>query len=68
MTVWRILQASGLKKTKPNRKLGLTKAMKKAHFQFALDHQNWTLEDWKQVIWSYETSVVIGFHRGGYKV
>jgi transposase len=28
--VWRILQASGLKKTKPTRKPGFTKAMKKA--------------------------------------
>jgi transposase len=67
-TVWRILRASGLKKTKPTRKPGLTEAMKKARLQFALDHQNWTLEDWKRVIWSDETSVVIGFRRGGYKV
>src|SRR5580692_1396246 len=42
--------------------------MKKARLQFALDHQNWTLEDWKRVIWSDETSIVIGFRRGGYKV
>jgi transposase len=44
-TVWRILRASGLKKTKPTRKPGLTKAMKKAQLQFVLDHQNWTLDD-----------------------
>ena len=67
-TVWRILQASGLKKTKPTHKPGLTEAMKKAHLQFALDHQGWTLDDWKRIIWSDKTSVVIGFRRGGYKV
>jgi transposase len=49
-TVWRILRASGLKKTKPTRKPGLTEVMKKAHLQFALDHQDWTLDDWKRII------------------
>jgi transposase len=39
-TVWRILQASGLKKIKPTHKPGLTEAMKKARLQFALDHQD----------------------------
>jgi transposase len=66
ITVWRILRASGLKKTKPTHKSGLTKAMKKARLQFALGHQSWTLDNWKRIIWSDKTSVVIGFQRGGY--
>jgi len=66
--VWRILRASGFRKTKPTRKPALTEAMKKARLQFALDHKDWTIEDRKKVIWSDETSVVIGFRRGGYKV
>ena len=44
-TVWRILRASGLKKTKPTCKPEFTEAMKKACLQFALDHQDWTLDD-----------------------
>lgn len=42
--------------------------MKDARLQFARAYENWTLEDWKKVIWSDETSVVCGFRRGGYKV
>jgi transposase len=67
-TVWRILRASGFRKTKPTRKPALTEVMKKARLQFGLDHKDWTIEDWKKVIWSDETSVVIGFRRGGYRV
>jgi transposase len=45
ITVWRILRASGFRKTKPTRKPALTEAMKKARLQFALDHKDWTIED-----------------------
>jgi len=68
MTVWRILRAAGMKKTKPTRKPGLTETMKRDRFQFCLLHQDWTLEDWKRVIWSDETSVVLNHRRGGYRV
>ena len=68
ITVWRILRASGYRKTKPTRKPGLTAAMRTARLRFAEDHKDWTIEDWKKVIWSDETSVVIGHRRGGYRV
>jgi hypothetical protein len=68
MTVWRILRAAGMKKTKPTRKPGLTEKMKRDRFQFCLLHQDWTLEDWKRVIWSDETSVILNHRRGGYRV
>lgn len=42
--------------------------MRDAHLQFAKDHEHWTLEDWKRVIWSDETSVVIGHRRGGWRL
>jgi hypothetical protein len=67
-TVWRILRAAGLRKIKPTRKPGLTLEMEKARLQFAHEHEDWTIEDWKRVNWSDETSVVCGFRRGGYKV
>jgi len=68
ITVWRILRAAGFKKTKPTRKPGLTEEMKKARLDFALRHEHWTLEDWKNVIFSDETSVVLNHRRGGYRV
>jgi hypothetical protein len=67
-TVWRILRTHGYKKTKPTRKPGLSKPMRTARLRFAREHEHWSLEDWKNVIWSDETSVVIGHRRGGYRV
>ncbi len=68
MTVWRILRKAGLKKTKPTRKPGLTKEMRAERLAWCLAHKDWTLEDWKKIIWSDETSVVLNHRRGGYKI
>uniref|UniRef100_A0A093UTP7 Uncharacterized protein n=1 Tax=Talaromyces marneffei PM1 TaxID=1077442 RepID=A0A093UTP7_TALMA len=38
--------------------------MKQARLAFALEHQHWTLEDFKNIIWTDETSVVLGHRRG----
>ena len=35
----------------------LSKVHKRARLQWALEHENWTLEDWKKVIWSDETKI-----------
>ncbi|KAF7575754.1 hypothetical protein PtrM4_010940 [Pyrenophora tritici-repentis] len=67
-TVWRVLKAAGYKKTKPTRKPGLTKKMRQDRLTWCLARQHWTLEDWKNVIWSDETSVVLNHRRGGYRV
>ena len=67
-TVWRILRASGLRKTKPTRKPGLTENMKLERHKFCMDHAHQKLEDWKNVIWSDETSVVLNHRRGGYRI
>lgn len=67
-TVWRILRTAGFKKTKPTRKPGLTKKMREERLRWCLDHQYWTLEDWKNVIWSDETSVILLHRRGAYRV
>jgi transposase len=64
----RILRKHGYNPVKPTRKPGLTKAMRKARLEFALAHEHWTLEDWKKVIWSDETSVVLGSRRGGIRL
>jgi len=67
-TVWRILRSAGFRKTKPTRKPGLTEQMKKERLQWCLDHEHWTLEDWKKVIWTDETSVILLHRRGGYRI
>lgn len=64
----RILHKYGLHNVKPTTKPGLTPEMKKARYEWALAHKDWTLEDWKDVIWTDETSVVLGHRRGAVRV
>lgn len=64
----RILHKYGLKCVKPTTQPGLTPQMKQARYEWALAHQHWTLEDWKNVIWTDETSVVLGHRRGAVRV
>jgi hypothetical protein len=66
--VWRVLKAAGYHKTKPTRKPGLTKKMRQERLDWCLAHKDWTLEDWKNVIWSDETLVLLNHRRGGYHV
>lgn len=42
--------------------------MKEARLQFALRYKDWTIKDWKNVIWTDETGVVLLHRRGGYKL
>lgn len=67
-TIWRILKEARFSYVKPSRKPGLTKSMKEARLRFCLEYQYWTLDDWKKVLWSDETSVVHGAKRGGERV
>jgi len=60
----RILHKYGLNSVKPTRKPGLNPKQRKARLEFCLRHQHWTLEDWMRVIWSDETSVILGQRRG----
>ena len=68
MTVWRTLRNAGFRKTKPTRKPGLSAKAKVERLAWCREHENWTLDDWKRVIWSDETSVLLGHRRGGYRV
>jgi transposase len=67
-TVSRVLREEGFRKTKPTRKPGLTKQMREERYRWCQEHADWTLEDWKNVIWSDETSVVLNHRRGGYRI
>lgn len=63
-----ILKRHGFVIAKPSWKPGLTEAAKAKRLKFCLDHQHWTLEDWKNVIWTDETAVVLGHRRGAVRV
>ena len=68
MSTLRILHANKIGKWKPTWKPGLTQVMRDARYKFALEHENWLLEDWKNVIWSDETSIILGHRRGATRV
>jgi hypothetical protein len=37
---------------------------KAAQLKWCLDHEHWNLENWKNVIWTNETSVQLGAVKG----
>ena len=46
----------------------MTKAMRETRLHFAEKYKDWTVEDWKKVVWTDETSVVLGSRRGSVRV
>ncbi|KAJ1300033.1 hypothetical protein OPQ81_011153 [Rhizoctonia solani] len=56
-TVRQALRQSGLKPVKKVKKPKLTRAHIKACLEFAKVHKDWTVEDWKCVLWSDETKI-----------
>ena len=67
-SVLRILHKHNLSNVKPTRKPGLNEAQKAARLRFTLDHRHWKLEDWMRVIWTDETSVILGQRRGAIRL
>lgn len=56
-TVRRILKSSNIQKWRAAKRPALTAAGAAKHLAWARAHQNWTVEDWKRVVWSDECSV-----------
>ena len=54
--VRRALKDSGLKQNKQNKPL-LSARHRKLRMDFAFRYENWTVEDWKRVVWSDETQI-----------
>jgi hypothetical protein len=67
-SVRKILKKYGYNKVKRTTKPGLNRAQRKARYQWALKFKDWTLDDWKKVIFSDETSIQVGHRRGGNKL
>lgn len=67
-SVLKVLKKHGLHSVKPTKKPGLTDENRKKRLEFCLAHKDWTLEDWKNVIFTDETSVALNQRRGGVRV
>jgi transposase len=56
-TVRNVLKRHSFKAVTKKKKPLLTAKHRKQRLAFALKHQEWTVEDWKRVIWSDETKI-----------
>lgn len=56
-TVSRALTSLGMKAAEKQTKPALSAKNIQKRFDFAKRHQNWTVEDWKRVVWSDETKI-----------
>jgi hypothetical protein len=63
-----MLRKNGFQTLKESTKPGLIEAMKEAQLAFYKAHEHWTLEDWKKVIWTDKTLVVLGHRCGKYRI
>ena len=54
-TVRRALKNQGLYSYVKKRKPLLTKIHRKRRYAFAQKHQNWTMDDWRRVLWTDES-------------
>ena len=56
-TIRNALKKEGLRAAVKVKKPFLSKGHRRRRLEFALEHQHWTLDDWKRVIWSDETKI-----------
>ena len=58
----RALQKRGYTRCKALRKPPLSDQNRRVRLAWALEHLNWTIEQWNRILWSDETWVTSGFH------
>lgn len=56
-TIRRALRDAGLKAKTKKKKPAISKVNKNKRLKWALEHEQWTEDDWKRVIWSDETKI-----------
>src|SRR6266481_926630 len=56
-TVCQHLRRTGMKAVVKKKKPLLSPRHRKERMDFAIRHKDWTLEDWKSLVWSYETKI-----------
>ncbi len=67
-TTRRTLKQMGSSSRKPPRVLLLSAKNRKWRLQFTQAHQNWTIEDWKNVAWSDESWFLLWHSDGGVRI
>lgn len=68
LTVRRRLREAGLISRRPIKAPELTRAHKVARLRFARTHENWTIDDWRKVLFSDETRISLKSSDGRQRV
>jgi hypothetical protein len=56
-TIHRNLSHAGMKAVVKVKHPFFTARHKRNHLEWAMEHRNWTMEDWKSIVWSDETKI-----------
>ncbi len=64
----RTLKRMGYSSRRPHRVPLLSANIRKRRLQFAQAHQNWTIEDWKNVVWSDESRILLRHSDGRVRI
>ncbi len=67
-TTHRTLKQMGSSSRRPHRVPLLSAKNRKRRIQFTQDHQNWTIEDWKNIAWSDESRFLLRLSDGRVKI
>ncbi len=67
-TTHRTLKQMGYSSRRPHRVLLLSAKNRKRRLQFTQAHQNWTIEDWKNVSWSDESRFLLRHSDGRVRI
>ncbi len=67
-TTHRTLKQMGYSSRRPHRVPLLSAKNRKRRLQFAQAHQNWTIEDWKNVAWSDESRFLLRHSDGSVRI
>ncbi len=67
-TTRRTLKQMDYSSRRPHRVLLLSAKNKKRRLQFAQDHHNWTIEEWKNVAWSDESRFLLRHSDGRVRI
>ncbi len=67
-TTRRTLKQMGYSSRRPHRVLFLSAKNRTRMLQFTQDHQNWTIEDWKNIAWSDESRFLLRHSDGRVRI
>ncbi len=63
-TIRTVARTHDIHRVKPTKKLALTPIQKAERYEIALSRKDWTLDDWKRIVFSDEAAILVGEHRG----